>query len=74
MSMQVPFVGFQAVRGQEHLPALCCFGFVQVYCVLRWARAHFSIQTLFTRFARVRAFVPPRLHDLCLMLCFRSML
>lgn len=38
LSMQIRFVGFQAVQSSEHMGALVVFIFLQCYCFVNWIR------------------------------------
>jgi dolichyl-diphosphooligosaccharide--protein glycosyltransferase len=38
LSMQIRFVGFQAVQSSEHMGALVVFLFLQCYCFVQWIR------------------------------------
>ncbi|GJD06909.1 Dolichyl-diphosphooligosaccharide--protein glycosyltransferase subunit STT3 [Galdieria sulphuraria] len=39
LSMQIRFVGFQAVQSSEHMGALIVFVFLQCYCFVNWIRS-----------------------------------
>eukprot|EP01116_Phalansterium_solitarium_P018505 TRINITY_DN4918_c0_g1_i1.p1 TRINITY_DN4918_c0_g1~~TRINITY_DN4918_c0_g1_i1.p1 ORF type:complete len:703 (-),score=173.10 TRINITY_DN4918_c0_g1_i1:149-2257(-) len=42
ISMQISFVGFQAVQSSEHMSAFGVFGLLQLHGALNWMRAHLS--------------------------------
>lgn len=51
ISMQISFVGFQAVQSSEHMAALGVFGVLQLHAALHWVRAHLSADS-YTKFFR----------------------
>lgn len=51
LSMQIPFVGFNAVQTMEHLGAFGTFGLLNLYCVATWVRG-FTGQKVFMAFVR----------------------
>jgi dolichyl-diphosphooligosaccharide---protein glycosyltransferase len=54
MSMQITFVGFQAVQSSEHMAALGTFLLLQAYCAVDWVRSLLDEAT-FDRFVRLAA-------------------
>jgi len=55
LSMQITFVGFQAVQSSEHMAAMGVFGLLQLYCFLNWVRSLLPAE-LFSRFFRLSVF------------------
>jgi dolichyl-diphosphooligosaccharide---protein glycosyltransferase len=51
LSMQIRFVGFNAVQTPEHLGAFGVFGIVNLYCVANWVRSFAGTRT-FNAFVR----------------------
>lgn len=51
LSMQIRFVGFNAVQTFEHLGAFGTFGLLNLYCVASWVRS-FAGQRVFKAFVR----------------------
>jgi dolichyl-diphosphooligosaccharide---protein glycosyltransferase len=51
LSMQIRFVGFNAVQTPEHLGAFGTFGILNLYCVASWVRSFAGTQT-FNAFVR----------------------
>lgn len=51
LSMQIRFVGFNAVRTPEHLGAFGTFGIINLYCVAGWVRS-FAGERTFKAFIR----------------------
>ncbi|QSL65471.1 hypothetical protein MERGE_002782 [Pneumocystis wakefieldiae] len=42
MSMQIPFIGFQPIRSNEHMGALGIFGLIQLIAITNFIRSHIS--------------------------------
>lgn len=51
LSMQIRFVGFNAVQTPEHLGAFGTFGIINLYCVASWVRSFAGTRT-FSAFVR----------------------
>eukprot|EP00177_Eucheuma_denticulatum_P007535 GFKZ01013722.1.p1 GENE.GFKZ01013722.1~~GFKZ01013722.1.p1 ORF type:complete len:776 (-),score=74.34 GFKZ01013722.1:1620-3947(-) len=51
LSMQIRFVGFNAVQTSEHLGAFGTFGLLNLYCVANWVRG-FTGRKVFNAFVR----------------------
>lgn len=51
LSMQVRFVGFQAVQNSDHMGALGVFGLLQVVNFINWVRSHLDKKS-FERLSR----------------------
>jgi dolichyl-diphosphooligosaccharide--protein glycosyltransferase len=51
LSMQITFVGFQAVQSSEHMAALGVFGLLQIHGFLNWVRSLLSVES-YNRFWR----------------------
>lgn len=51
LSMQIRFVGFNAVQSMEHLGAFGTFGLLNLYCVASWVRS-FTGPRIFRAFVR----------------------
>jgi dolichyl-diphosphooligosaccharide--protein glycosyltransferase len=51
LSMQVRFVGFQAVQNSDHMGALGVFLILQVYCFIQWARSYIDEKSFATLFS-----------------------
>jgi len=45
LSMQITFVGFQAVQSSEHMAAFGMFGLIQIYAFLNWVNSHLSAES-----------------------------
>jgi len=52
LSMQITFVGFQAVQSSEHMAALGVFGLLQIQSFLNWVRSQMSPES-FSKFFRL---------------------
>lgn len=52
LSMQIRFVGFNAVQTFEHLGAFGTFGLLNLYCVYKWVRG-FTSDKVFRAFVRL---------------------
>ena len=52
LSMQISFVGFQAVQSSEHMLAMATFALLQVWLGISWMRNHVG-ERLFNRVSRV---------------------
>jgi len=52
LSMQITFVGFQAVQSSEHMAAFGMFGLLQIYAFLNWVKSHLSKES-YDRFFNV---------------------
>jgi len=52
LSMQITFVGFQAVQSSEHMAAFGVFGLLQIHSFINWARGQLSPKA-FAQFFRI---------------------
>jgi len=55
LSMQITFVGFQAVQSSEHMAAFGVFGLLQIHGFLNWVRSQMTVES-FNRFFRLSIF------------------
>lgn len=69
LSMQIRFVGFNAVQTPEHLGAFGTFGLLNLYCVATWVKG-FTGPKVFNSFVRWLAFMAMAIVTSIIMLSY----
>ena len=69
LSMQIRFVGFNAVQTSEHLGAFGTFGLLNLYCVATWVRS-FTGPKVFNAFVRWLALFALSIVGMIILLAF----
>lgn len=71
LSMQIRFVGFNAVTTSEHLGAFGTFGLINLYCVASWVRS-FTGPRVFNAFVRWLVFLALSIVFCIVLLAFAT--
>lgn len=71
LSMQIRFVGFNAVQTMEHLGAFGTFGLLNLYCVATWVKS-FTGPRVFNAFVRSLVFLALSIAGSIVLLAFAA--